>query len=62
MKKTQKKILGLMYLTTLVVLVCTIACFIRFQYVGNKLMSDGTHDTTGNSSSVETGDKKPAEG
>ena len=55
-RRTQKKILGLMYLTTLVVLVCTIACFIRFQYVGNKLMSDDPHGNTGSSSSVDTGE------
>ena len=55
-RRTQKKILGFMYLTTLFVFVCTIACFIRFQYVGNKLMSDNTQKPSNNSSSVSTGD------
>ncbi len=58
-RRIQKKILGFMYLTTLFVLVCTIACFIRFQYVGNKLMSDDTQHQ--NSSSMSTGDSNTDE-
>jgi len=61
-RRTQKTILNMMYLTTVLVLVCTIICFVRFRSVGDALMNSGntqdpatsTLDTTVNTQPSDT--------
>lgn len=48
-KKTQKTVLCLMYITTVLVLICTCVCFIRYRNVSNALMDGGIHNSTSNS-------------
>ena len=40
-RRTQRTILRLMYLTTCLVFVCTMVCFIRFRSIGKKMMDVG---------------------
>lgn len=69
-RHTQKIILGMMYLTTILVLVCTIICFARFRTAGKALTDGGstsatsTADTTVGSEpsdTTETTDTVPTE-
>ncbi len=65
-RNTQRTILRLMYLTTVLVLICTLVCFLRYRSVGQKLMDAGnttpsasetvtdSSDTTVESSSQDT--------
>lgn len=55
-RRTQRMILRLMYLTTCLVFICTLACFIRYRSVGNKLMDAGGNPST---STNPNGDTNP---
>lgn len=55
-RRAQNLILRLMYLVTVLVLVCTAVCFFRYQSVGKKLMDAGNNDSISNSGSPSTGD------
>ena len=54
-RRTQRKILRMMYLTTLLVLVCTIVCFGRYRSTGNALMDNGNTQAPSNSVNNTTG-------
>ena len=45
-------ILRLMYLTTVLVLICTLACFIRYRSVGKEMIHAGENSTTGHTTAA----------
>ena len=57
-RRTRRTILRMVYATTCIVLVCTLACFIRYNTIGKKMMDAGStpsastpgadHNDTGN--------------
>ena len=53
-RRTQRTILRMMSLTTVLVLICTVICFARYRSVGKKLMAGGDETPSGQSST--TGD------
>lgn len=56
MKRNQRRkvnaIVRLMYFVTILVLVCTLACFIRYRSVGKSMIHSGDNSTTGNTSAT----------
>ena len=64
-RTTQKTILSMLYVTTVVVLICTCICFVRYRTVGKAIENDvnidaGTTDSTDNTGSKPTEPPSPS--
>ncbi len=55
-RRAQNLILRLMYLTTVLVLICTAVCFFRYRAVGKDLIQAGTPNTPSTDAQINTSD------
>ena len=64
-RRTRRTIVRMMYATTCLVFICTLACFIRYNAIGKKMMAAGNNPSastpaTDDESTIKPGDTTPS--